>query len=777
MADRLVSELIDRFSSPSPQEITNNAITKISDTINELNKNAQLHEDTINNEFDAIITNINAKKKELLAKLRNITDSKKNKLLHQQKILSQKWTDNKNQIRLSTNSNILLLLNRKPINNAISNFVSIEDGYIPYIPKAPSIQLISKNYYKAVIKITNNEDETDTDSHIIHCKEFGDPQNAQKSITEVINMQNNNNKCIEYELINLDSDTKYILNVHTRTSTGLSPFSAEIIFKTFPTPVWLNYNEEKEEKKMDLEALINTIVNSIEEPTQEIQQLINRLQKLNLPLNHKQYDMITYAVEALQSLQMANNCSWHLVYELFSVYKTFRKKYKSAESVRDFDKIGLSMYIDKYPQSPHKDIKYEQRLVDIFGMPYRNKLWLETNENKWNNSHNKMLLSSSNWYSNNEKNLNNLHVQFLYSKCINRGFAINARNGWVVSVSLNNMYVFKPNGSCFKLETMLKFSDACGCPVLSEIDNINGRVRFVNNDIYLFVYSIATIYKFVLNKNINNKCVIELRDTKKNKYFRDSRTVDIVVTDKLLILLFDRWLGVYQLYPKLQWYHAIGFAKRSVVAHSFEMSYFDDTVEIINFNKQDKFLRETNINYAVISASNQMIAIHPTNPTFHFVHIAGDIKPEIRFCVSKRYGVFYLNDNGKCIFQSSHLQSQLVRSIVCIKHGKLHCDGDMMVSMKPLDSIEQICNVVYDEMYGISGRLLITVRTSKNEYFVQQLCNYMELIHFADESNKIDYYSVPGIVIVYVYNILYGDNVIQTLLRSHANNRCQMNDH
>ena len=52
-------------------------------------------------------------------------------------------------------------------------------------------------------------------------------------------------------------------------------------------------------------------------------------------------------------------------------------------------------------------------------------------------------------------------------------------------------------------------------------------------------------------------------DTWFDEYFKEARVVDFLVVKRdaednksdLLMILFDKWVGIYTVYPELAWYH------------------------------------------------------------------------------------------------------------------------------------------------------------------------------------------------------------------------------
>ena len=378
-------------------------------------------------------------------------------------------------------------------------------------------------------------------------------------------------------------------------------------------------------------------------------------------------------------------------------------------------------------------------------------------------------------------------------------------------MSINYIWIFEPMGSCgYRLRARYQFTEE---QKLNGEDVQNSRIRFVGESIFVWSFARSRVYSFKISYNS-----IILVDVIRDKYFKDSQTMDVAITDNLLILLFDRWCGVYKLYPKFEWYHAVAFATKAVNCFSFEICDFDDEqdktpmyqepffrnedeekskyvnktkqkkkneikekwIKEMKFEKEQKenpFYRNSNKNYMFINAENQLIGIHPTNPTFDFLHIAKEAQHgKCKYCVSKRYGIFYLSNDGKALYQSSHLEYQSIQKLINLNLSQFQSDKfypiEQYHDIVLRQGINKFINLRFDETFGISGRLLLFCQTKKSEYIIHQLFNHNELSPFSDQLSKIDYYLMPGStkkpfnLIIYVYEMLFGEDLIETLLQS-----------
>eukprot|EP01084_Bolivina_argentea_P043583 80277_1 len=415
--------------------------------------------------------------------------------------------------------------------------------------------------------------------------------------------------------------------------------------------------------------------------------------------------------------------------------------------------FGISRRISEYPSAQNPSV--EKRLSNIFGLPYRNKLLLNSNKNKWgiDNKVGTVHIKRIS-YSNDAK-------KFFKEEIVGKGFAINEKNGYIATMSSNFICVFCPYGSLkFKLIARYIFTKE---QKLKNEDITNSRIRFVNDNIFVWSFTHACVYSFKLS---HNSIMLNLVDVIKDKYFEESGVNDIAVTNNLLIILFGRWCGIYKLHPQLEWYHAIAFAKKTVDSFSLEIINFDDEqADPSAIQEQDEKKEETalmtNKNYLFINAENQLIGIHPANPTFSFLHIARDTQHgKVKYCISKKYGVFYLSNNGKEIYQSPNLSYE---TNIKLMYLNLNDVNDIWIEK----GVEKFCNIAYDEQFGISGRLLLFFQ-KKKKYGIYGAFNHNELNPVSHEISKmaICIGKKPFNLIVCIYEFLYGQDLIDRLLQS-----------
>eukprot|EP01083_Nonionella_stella_P232171 819296_1 len=97
-----------------------------------------------------------------------------------------------------------------------------------------------------------------------------------------------------------------------------------------------------------------------------------------------------------------------------------------------------------------------------------------------------------------------------------------------------------------------------------------------------------------------------------------------------------------------------------------------------------------------------------------------------------------------------------------------NANGDRFIK-----DITQFDNVLYDESFGISGRLLVrcTMKDSKKCIFYQCF-NWSELMPLSRELKANEYCLMPGMnkkpfnLIVFVFEMLYGSDIIDAYIES-----------
>ena len=122
-----------------------------------------------------------------------------------------------------------------------------------------------------------------------------------------------------------------------------------------------------------------------------------------------------------------------------------------------------------------------------------------------------------------------------------RGFALNQKNGWIATMSTDSIWIFEPIGySHFSLIARYDLNEE---QKLKNEDVTNSRIRYHNDSIFVWSFARSRVLCFKLLSN-----TLILVDVIKDAYLKKSHTMDIAVTDNLFILLFDRWCGVYKRY-------------------------------------------------------------------------------------------------------------------------------------------------------------------------------------------------------------------------------------
>jgi len=230
----------------------------------------------------------------------------------------------------------------------------------------------------------------------------------------------------------------------------------------------------------------------------------------------------------------------------------------------------------------------------------------------------------------------------------------------------------------------------------------------------------------------------------------------------------------------------------------------DEMKEVVaNANEKDgvvpfKVINKKSIKHWIfINCENHIIAVHPTNPTFDFITIADNVLNGSSYCNSRKYGTFYVSNNKDRIMQSSKYSKSQCNIVCQVGHvipseeefkwdkHKFRMiplmNDDTENGMKSLchKDIEGFNSVLYDENWGISGRLLAQCVLKENKDkdlsgsdMFYQLFNQRELKLLKQELERNDYFLMPGTdtkpfnLIVYVFEMLYGSDLIDHLLQA-----------
>merc|ERR1719295_225057 len=217
------------------------------------------------------------------------------------------------------------------------------------------------------------------------------------------------------------------------------------------------------------------------------------------------------------------------------------------------------------------------RLLCKFGKPYRNSCIFPFGaqnrkvniRNGWGTDTSSMALSLT---VDHEKRTLPLSMRRLMNS---RCFAINESDGRLAMLFDDCfLAIYSPNGSCgYQCEIVFNVPKHTEREWDNRSDEKGHRVRFVGNNVYIFHSRLKKIY--CLAYDAVEKEVIKL-DTLYDAYFLQARVVDFVINGAMLMVLFDKWVGTYTIYPTLSWYHAVAFSKSSKRASSFEVATYDD---------------------------------------------------------------------------------------------------------------------------------------------------------------------------------------------------------
>ena len=156
-----------------------------------------------------------------------------------------------------------------------------------------------------------------------------------------------------------------------------------------------------------------------------------------------------------------------------------------------------------------------------------------------------------------------------------------------------------------------------------------------------------------------------------------------------------------------------------------------------DFDKEaDRFERNSHRFYNYIHCENsEIVCHHPSNPEFEYMRAASGIKPnQSLYAISKQYGVF-LTDATRSIISN------------CNSDG-INVDDNTFAITKKIDrsiSNRDIKKLIFDESYGISGRLLIQMSKKIDNvdvHYIDGMINQRDLDPLEEQlkTNQISQY-------------------------------------
>ena len=206
--------------------------------------------------------------------------------------------------------------------------------------------------------------------------------------------------------------------------------------------------------------------------------------------------------------------------------------------------LGICRDINNYPLKIWPNIN--DRLLSAFGKPYRNLCIANISGDK--KVYNK-------WAADINIITNLLGVQCLaLSPVGSRAIALNENNGYMAVLESDNIMVLhQDEGGSFVISAKIQLMDSQKINTfISGGKGKRSRIRFIGSNIYVFNSITYKIQHYVFDEKLNQ---IIFKSEIVDNYFRGTDVQDIIVTADYLIVLFDRWLGIYLLRPSLTWYH------------------------------------------------------------------------------------------------------------------------------------------------------------------------------------------------------------------------------
>jgi len=187
-------------------------------------------------------------------------------------------------------------------------------------------------------------------------------------------------------------------------------------------------------------------------------------------------------------------------------------------------------------------------------------------------------------------------------------------------------------------------------------------------------------------------------------------------------------------------------------------------------------------NYLFIHCGNDLVSVHPVNPTFDLLDVAS-VDKKSSFCISRQYGAFFVYHSGNAIAQSPRLDSDDIAVVTrcdAVHPRWSHCfsryQGDDSIFKS--DDIKRYDVVSYDEGFGISGRLLVhcTMKANAPRRIVQ-FFNVQELEVLSESLRESQYRRNPGVdskpfqMTLFVFEMLYGSDLVESVLEQYESDK------
>merc|ERR550525_121989 len=195
-------------------------------------------------------------------------------------------------------------------------------------------------------------------------------------------------------------------------------------------------------------------------------------------------------------------------------------------------------------------------------------------------------------------------------------------------------------------------------------------------------------------------------------------------------------------------------------------------------------------NYVTIQCEDDLIGIHPTNPTFALLNVA-PVKFGKAFCNSRMYGSFFLTHGCKAIGQSPRWNAKDVHLLYRCdqKHERWNnCFAMDQSDDFKSDDIQQFASLTYDEGFGPSGRLLAYCETSSGHHRLCQFLNQNELKVLEESLWKCGFIRprnpgtdtkplwTYGNTTICIFEMLYGSDMVELVLERYEEKRAKLED-
>ena len=360
--------------------------------------------------------------------------------------------------------------------------------------------------------------------------------------------------------------------------------------------------------------------------------------------------------------------------------------------------------------NPIKWCNLSVETIECFGYPAYNKTFID-DAIKWNKNA-KICVSTKGILK--TRKLGNP----LYGK---KNITIQQETGLIIIVDSIFIYILDDNGIYNRFMHHL------------DLDNALVRVRSTPSCIYIGDMRQGRIMKFVMTNNGYEICCV-LYDRKKRMAISD-----FSIYGKYIINIEAHYVMIYE-----EDANKLKFKQTLIYPRTDKFSDINDEIQVFNIiddfiderllhkEKIDKTylliqslseqllktkhypkLTESNKNWLFLKHLNTLAAIHPL---VNKIHIFDQQHNVTMFAISEKYGVFAIIDNKFLVQYVAYGEDP---------HIIFNVNSEFINSLFA-EAVIEFEFILYDETYGISGQLVVFVRTKSNNNLYFKLFNFEE---------------------------------------------------